>query len=441
MSEAERQPTTGPDVALSEEDRKQAEAMIDVVDDLPTMTRDDLRERYAEKIPSSTLWSDEIDGAVFLEDDYRLPGLDLPGFGERRDDCGVEIPHFCTDCGHRIDVGRTCSQNRCPRCAPAWVTKRAPNMVARIHEAAKMKSAALPENTPVFKHHVVVSPPDDLFIDADNPLEEAFSTIRSLMHTFDMEGAVFYHGYRGSDDLEDDRGEWKKRLFNDREWGEVRQELEVRPHFHLVGCTPWVPGGDVVDKFHQETGWVLHRVTERNGSPVSLGDMSAVARAVTYCLSHTSIDTTGEANRAMYRKYGSAYHNADCRSIDDAKEAVNHVAPDTLGVPSMEVECRSKVADAGDDHDHLDDLEDGDGDGDLEQDATETDGLTTCRGDLEDIDEAQTYLTDEEWTRTVPEENVDELEETYQRWEELGGWRGWVDGQQSVEDVDTPPPD
>ncbi len=433
--------TVGPGMGVPDE----AVPIIDALDGLPTLDREEIADRYFSS-GNASFWQGEAglsDVPAFELAKYRLPALDLPSFGEEYPDCGAEIPHVCEDCGHTFEVGRTCARSMCPRCAASWVTKRAPNMVGRIHEAAKMKSAAL-DNQAVFKHHLAVSPPPEMFIDADDPLDEAFHAIRDMMEAIDMEGVVFYHPYRGADatDAEDDRGEWKKRLFNDRNWeGDVRNDLERSPHFHIIGACPWVPGGETTKAIEDKTGWVIERITERNGSAVSLGDLPAVARALTYCLSHTGIDTSGDANQAQYRAYGSAFHNAEYRDSTEqkAKKAVKWAAPDTLGLSTVGIECKKERPE---EEVELEDLDDLDGDTDSADD-DEDSGMVKCGADPVDIDRAERFVEDEDWQETA--KFADDAQQTLEEWREAGGWRGWVEGQTSLDDVGEddgdPPPD
>jgi hypothetical protein len=112
------------------------------------------------------------------------------------------------------------------------------------------------------------------------------------------------------------------------------RELKPRGHFHVVGCSLFVPGEGVTERVHEETGFVIKRVTDRSGEGRSLADLDAVARVVTYCFSHTGIDTSGRVNRASYWNHGSTYHSGsvpeDVAAAADA--AVRRASPATLGV-------------------------------------------------------------------------------------------------------------
>jgi hypothetical protein len=448
VSEAARLALDATGLALSEEDRDMAEEIIEAIGEPERADPDGWLQEWR----ASSGWSGEIPWEYRRRKlDGELPRLDLPGFGSRREDCGAEIPHFCEDCGHVFTIGRTCAQSRCPRCAPQWVIERAIPKLTRIHEAAKMKSASLDE--PVFKHHVVISPPPgDWYLEAEDPLDETFHVIGDILKAADAEGAVGYHPWTGDNDGEgfeqhhrDDRGRWKGRLFNDRDWkGDVREELKHRPHFHAVVAAPWIPGGDVTKAVYEATGWIIHRITERNGSARSLSDLESVARALTYSISHAGIDTDGERNQSAIRAYGSAYHAAECRpeNREAASEAVRGVASDTLGVSIGETACNEKVPEEESSDLASPSVPDsaGDGDGgagsieaddDLGGDREHNTRLKKCGGGIEDIDKAPEFLEREEWRQQA--RHVDQLQTTWEEWERLNGWRAWIE--------EGPPPD
>lgn len=268
------------------------------------------------------------------------------------------------------------------------------------------------------------------------------------------EGMVAYHPWAGADHLEgDDRGEWKKRLFNDRDWqGDVRDELMPRGHFHAIVASPHIPGGETIAQINRETDWVIKRVTKRDGSGRSLDGLEDVANAVTYALSHTGIDTDGETNQAAYTKFGSLWHDRSINVFDDVEEAadvaVREVAPRTLGIPAKAVRCGREVAEDDRDGAGVDAYRNltapqGDGQEPPEPDdfgpepgssTVEVDGagddveLVPCAGRVLPIDKAPDYLDRKEWVAQASK--ADELREVWQEWQEGDGWPD-----------DDPPPD
>lgn len=371
-----------------------------------------------------------------------LPALSIPGFGDEYDDCGDEIPHFCTDCGHSFTVGRTCKRSECPRCAPAWVVDRATSVVGKVDAAARMMSTDL--DTAVFKHHVVFSPPPTWYLQARDPLDRTFNVIKQILEAIGAEGVICYHPWSGSDEHDDDRGKWKQRLFSGRDWdGDVREELKPRGHFHAIVAAPFVPGGDVTKMVHAATDWVIHRVAKRDGSGRSLSDLEDVARATTYSLSHTGIANTetSKNNQAQYRYVGARINRAEVRKQHEqaANRAVREVVPKTLGIPAHSVRCGREVGAAAGAigtgpgvQSEWDDFDAGAGDGDdcehsASSTSTDSDGETeeiptaACAGEIRPVDDAKEYLNDPEWVARAAA--ADELQSTWEDWIREGGWK------------------
>ncbi|MFC3476097.1 hypothetical protein [Halobacterium litoreum] len=465
-TQADLYDTTGPNIALSREDRELLEDLVRIFDeDLPTLDHDDLVERFEEQHGGFIYTGNDHNPSAETPDlgDFKeqfLPApLGLPSHGEYgQEDCGVGIPHVCEDCGFSVEIGRTCSQSRCPRCWAAWVMKTAPGLVARIMSAAKMKDGAQ------YKHHVVVSPPPETYIDAEHPEQAALDAVGDFMDRIDLDGIALYHPWSGAQEDHDDQGEWKFRIGEDADWyGEVREDLEHRPHFHVIGACPHVPGGGVTKALESRTGWIIDRITEKNGSPISLADERSVARALCYSLSHTAIDTRdledsfGGEDGAGYvrKKKGSAFHKpvddveeahpSHAENLKEAKDAVHNVAPDVLGIPSMEIECQEQVEkeeDAAKDHD-VSELIDEDGDGagdDAGEDGGDSTKVLKCRGDMVDVDDAD-FVDDPDWRRQA--DYAEQAVDAREKWENAGGWQGWS-GQATLDaeraDVEGDPP-
>lgn len=426
-SDAHLGESVGADTAPSWEQRSQTDDLIDALEELPQLTEREFRKRH-EPRQHGGVFADEWSGDV-ARMKYQPKRAGLPGFGETLPDCGVEIPHICDDCGHRIDIGRTCAKSRCPRCAPAWITRRAPSIVARILSAAKMKSGSQKF------HHVAVDAPEGL-IDEDAPEEEIIDRLQSFARRIGFNGAIFYHPWRGSEEEPgDDRGKWKDRLFSGREWeGDVREELRFSPHFHMVGACEWFPGGEQTKRIWEETGpedgkgWLFNRITPR-GSSKSVRSVEHLARAVAYCMSHVGIDTDGERNTYIHGKVGSEYHNASGphheRNERLADSKVRKVASEVLGLSSGKVECRAAVdaEDAGglEEHSATDDSADSD-DSEDDDDGDDSSDTAPCRGGITEVGDAD-YIEDEDWQRRA--RYAEHAVEAREEWEEAGGWQGW----------------
>jgi hypothetical protein len=271
-----------------------------------------------------------------------LPALPLPGHGDEYDDCGDDVPHFCADCGDPVITGRTCYRKRCPRCAPAWVTRRATAAGAKL-EAVRRYLYAKRGESPRF-HHLVFSPPEGFSVSRDDPLDAGYEVVKELLDELGLDGgAIVYHPWRG--DGGDDRGFWSELLFNGNDWGETVQELSHEPHFHVIGVGRYVPGGNFTDAVYQQTGWTFKRITkggDESESNVSLYDEYDLARALTYSLSHAGICDDKNA----YRYTGMvAGFSADDDITAEIDEVVRSVAPNTLGLSYSTTSCSRTVDD------------------------------------------------------------------------------------------------
>lgn len=370
-------------------------------------------------------------------DGYLDAGV-LPGFADEpmQDDCGEPIPHFCTQCGAVIEIGRTCSQSRCPRCAPSWCVERAEPKVARLQSVAKTMSARL--GVPVFKHHLVISPPDDWYLYAEDPLGRTFEVVKEILSLLNAEGIICYHGWTGKDG--DDRGAWKRRLFNDRDWEtDVRHELKPNPHFHCIVASPFIAGGEVTRRVQEETGWVFDRIADESTGK-SLEDMEAAARALTYSLSHTSIRSPENGNNiAQIRTVGKHWHggkNTRRVTVYDnvrrkAEIAVRKVAPTTLGVAPNTLRCetpipRSEQRDETVDHTSSYDNDDAANttsesseSGSAENDAAgeHDDKMVSCKAPIKPISEAEEFVEDDDWIETA--RYSDQLTREFEDWIKL----------------------
>lgn len=185
---------------------------------------------------------------------------------------------------------------------------------------------------------------------------------------------------------------------------------------------------------------------------MSLGDWPAVARALLYSLSHVGVDCRGDVNRARYTTVGSAFHAADDRHHEPAREIIKAVAPETLGIPSMDIECDEQLpeeeassdtvpelAGEADDLDDLDDL-------DATESASDASAskMVKCKGDPVPIEMAE-FVVDDDWQqRALHAEQAVAIRE---EWDNVGGWHGWIDRDQlTLDDVlerieEDPPPD
>lgn len=282
-----------------------------------------------------------------------LPLLDLPGFGESYDDCGDDLAHFCTDCGHTTVFGRTCRQSTCPRCGAAWARERGKTVVGKLLALRAQLDTQRADHQRF--HHLTLSPNMEWALEAQDPLDRTVKAIKEIKEIFDafgLQGVWFYHPWRGrnADRELDDRGEWKRRLFQGRDWeGDVKEELKFHPHFHVLVVDHHVPGGDITKRVYQETGWVIHRIhrIHREDSAVSIPDDYALARAATYCLSHTGIDVVEDGhNQAACGYIGADLRQATIldRYEPEVNALVRRASVDTLGLANTGFDCLQERA-------------------------------------------------------------------------------------------------
>jgi len=296
-------------------------------------------------------------------------------------------------------------------------------------------------------HHLVFVPPSandatdhDWYLEADDPIAKSREVVAEILKLLNAEGIIYYHGWSGIKG--DDLGEWKGRLFEGRDFeGDVRSELKPRPHFHVVCASPFVAGGGVTKQITEQTGWVIERIADEDGK--SLETLTDAARAITYCLSHTSIRLGYAANgnnKACKEAYGRTWHSDRLNVYDttrrEAERAVRSVAPRTLGVSPSSMRCetevpadergddRVEVGDAYDDEPHEHDAsaaESGsESDGSGADSATESCDnhddtpveTVQCKGVIKPLAEADEYLDDDDWVSEAI--HSEELRRRYQ---------------------------
>lgn len=292
----------------------------------------------------------------------------LPGFGpdrdggNARDDCGESHPFVCDSCGHAVPFGRTCAMSVCGRCGAVWARDRAIQKAAKVRRLRKEKHQQTPDAEHQKLHHLVVSLPmswlaalADAGVTLPEALEVAREAVKAVLEELRGQGVVIGHSFRGENDdgtlaeESDDRGEWKERQFGGREWeGDVREELAWMPHFHAIVVSDWIEGGELTERVEEETRWVVHRITGGESS-TSLPSDGAMARALTYSISHADIEQHGDGpNRSAIWEVGSfdgSAFKSDARftprpwDLEWSGAVVREAARKTLGLSSSSTDC------------------------------------------------------------------------------------------------------
>jgi len=374
--------------------------------------------------------------------DQWLPRMDLPGFGQLGETCGEEVTQFCECCADTWSVGETCRRSTCPRCAQTWVRESATQIAAKL-KATWAKRYASESEHPFFQHMVVDIPNDwKLAGDPETVYWRTLDMVKEIMDAFGIAGVPIYHPYRGESEESDDRGEWSRRLFDDKDWNEVSEELEFDPHFHVVGVAPYVDCSGV-EEIQDTTGVPIHRITQED-SNISIGNDYDMAGVVAYCLSHAGIyeDSNGDMSAAAHtrvaerpwRQDGFLDGNAPTiqdRTRKEMDEIVRSVAPRVLGVEYSSVACLREVPEeaAADSELSLSagsmdyqETGEGDGDGSATDDDPDEEGevrLVKCEGRSLHIRKAPRYLSDEDWRETA--DYATQLEIEHEEWKRSNG--------------------
>lgn len=280
-----------------------------------------------------------------------LPQGKLPGFGEPLENCGDFIPesmHFCGDCYDVKQFPRNCYRYDCPEHALHAVRRRAAGssdgagIGPQLDGIRRFLNANRGPNQHF--HHLTFEPPVDFFWEADDPLERFKDVVRELMDILGVQGVACYHPFKGDHegDDSDDRGEWQQRLGNRQDWiGDVRDELKPKGHMHVICVAHKVDLEDIGDVY-DETGWVIKRITKSEDSNISIEDDEAMARAVTYALSHSMVYETesGQRRLAAWMKGPDVNHVTPTeRNKWRMKGIVRSEAETTLDVPAPSFEC------------------------------------------------------------------------------------------------------
>jgi hypothetical protein len=295
----------------------------------------------------------------------------LPGFGEQgrgrtaRDDCGDPHPFICDSCGQSVEFGRTCSQSICVRCGIAWVRDLSIKKSAKVRRIRREKHQHTPDSEHQKEHHEIISPPLTWYYDLaragytlKEAQEETKKIVKRILDEQRAQGVLVRHSYRGEHDdgsiksENDDRGAWKERLNSGREWvDDVRDGLAWKPHYHAIVVSDFVKGGELVEDVEEATGFVIHRIADDDG--ISLANDGAMARALTYCLSHADIEVNLEGhNRSAVWEVGSfqgdiirsdGRFSARPSDLEWADNVVREAASTVLGLSSGTTNCGAQL--------------------------------------------------------------------------------------------------
>ena len=309
-----------------------------------------VRERFAETGESAT------------DQEAMPPGFGQDGLGElARETCGDPFCLGCLECANTADIGSTCAQSVCSRCWKAWVRNRGRRKAAHLRRLRIEKNQRTPDGELTKFHHLVISAPLQWYnrlaragFEMEEALEKTMEIVKKILEVLQGQGVVVRHSYRtanreGEPKSMDDMDEWKPILTgNDSFYGEdgAREDLVWQPHYHCVVASDWIEGGELTEKVEEATGWVIHRIADDDG--VSLDSDGAMARAVTYSISHGDI-VAGDGdshNRSIIREVGTfdedsfaANFAAKPHDLDWAEEVVEKACGRLINLASTSTEC------------------------------------------------------------------------------------------------------
>lgn len=325
---------------------------------------DDGRERVRL---SNRADASDADSITVSEPDARdygdeLPPLPVPASGERRPDCGDDIPAlFCGSCGSPSIVGRTCRRSRCPRCWQAWDFQRAKVAAGKVEGLRRYRAAS--GNPKAKYHHLTVSFPDSARFNSDDALSRAFDATKLLLGESGVyDGYIIYHPWRIAEAYRGDvRGHesgdgdmtWADVLTkiesDEWTWEAAREELLVyAPHFHVFANAEFVQGGAVTEAVEEQSGVVIHRITKGADSSVSLYDPSDLCAAVAYAYSHAGLTRADDgSHRVAARAFGQTANFDPTPNVEHGIDReLREVAPDVLGVAFPKPKCDNRTLDA-----------------------------------------------------------------------------------------------
>lgn len=339
----------------------------------------------------------------------------LIGFGTMYDTCGEAMTHFCGDCGRiardadgePAEIGQTCWRKQCPRCASGWAMRASYTATAKLESLRKQVLYERPGNNSPRFHHIVISFPS-LATAGKDPDEASWEVAKTVLDEISLgyHGALLIH-HSHSGNQGDDRGIWKERVFQGRDWeGDVEDELKVRHHVHAIVLADRVQKDlctTVADRTNNEI--IPHRVEQQGGSSdVSLYNEYDLASATTYGFSHARDAEDADTYRYCGRL---ANHSADSQTEAQMRQVVRSVAPRTLNLDLGDTTCGHATED--EDAKAARPQFDGSGDGsDGESNTTTADGTPKCGGRLVPIEHAPSFIEDVD--------HRDELVAEYTRW-------------------------
>lgn len=254
------------------------------------------RAEQREQSRADAAWSEDIETAVYGEQDYTLPGME-----SRPSGCGDWYPReFCGECGEPQFAESRCQNRGCPECWHGWTRKRAEKITRRLGAARYVEDGARKRAV-----HAVASPPEGS-VKTKQQFYSALKEAYALAKRKGVRGGVCIpHGYRLTDEA---KAEYRKADYEGGAWKWVREESATHwrsltywsPHFHILGLAEDV--GE--NKPHEQGGWVFERLRSLKRFQLhqegGYDDMVAASR---YLLSHATYEI--DESKQVVRWFGA----------------------------------------------------------------------------------------------------------------------------------------
>lgn len=199
-------------------------------------------------------------------DEYMTDIVRQPGFFEAGENCGDLKPVGFCERGHvQIAGAEPCNTRKCPHHWGTWRKNSAESIVARA--AAYRAAQGGPSSRRRRMVHVVEAPPQD-----QRWTVSRFWNHRSKSHDVAEDagargGVTIPHPYDTNDEADElyaeavdagvvgeDYGKWRFVRERADTWDDMKEAIEVRPHFHDLA-----PAEDV-DADDRPEGWVVHNI-------------------------------------------------------------------------------------------------------------------------------------------------------------------------------------
>jgi hypothetical protein len=294
-------------------------------------------------VPSEAGVFEEVDDPLSAYQHELTRGA-LPGFGERLDTCGNEVPHFCKSCGkpatdengELVQIERCCWRKRCSRCGAGWAARAAYPGAAKLESLRKqVYSERDRSESPAF-YHVVVSVPDfaTSHEDADGVFFRMVTSVMDEITVGGQGGGIIHHSYSRTGQ-EDELGWWTEKMFTGLKWEDFEEEIELSHHAHVVVLA------DSVDNQRckavaEETGMTIRSYENGKDENASVYSKVDLAKTLTYLMSHARVAEDANTVRPYGRLDGFP---ADDHIKAQMRGVAHSMATNTLGLTLKQHAC------------------------------------------------------------------------------------------------------